>query len=65
MIIIRPEFRINIYCSFNGSVFNWISLISEIKIVNIEKILQEFADNKKELETTYKRWEQLEETRVK
>ena len=33
--------------------------------VNIEKILQEFADNKKELETTYKRWEQLEETRVK
>ena len=33
--------------------------------VNIEKVLQEFADNKKELETTYKRWEQLEETRVK
>ena len=33
--------------------------------VNIEKILQEFADNKKELETTYKRWEQLEESRVK
>ena len=35
---------------------------SEIKI---EKILQQFADNKKELETTYKRWEQLEESRVK
>ena len=29
--------------------------------VNIEKTLQEFANNKKELETFYKRWEQLEE----
>lgn len=29
--------------------------------VNIEKTLQEFANNKMELETLYKRWEQLEE----